>query len=259
MNEQPPDYDEAMGSASPTAAEMEAQAPLKGQDTRLALISFSWTDRIRLLRFPEPIGALVSEALGQHWPKGIQSVKPYEESLEIKLRGNPFAHGQDDEKIAIRMSVMGILQSLAREGWIVRPNRLGRMGNYNQWGQKDSLIFDLKEPRDASWLCISFDSQDLVHLINASTDLATALISKFGDEVEKCNKDFVSGIFEVKFKNAPWGQPSPKGSVRSRIIVLDLIQCLEERGYKMGTSLDFDNGSGGSSYQSTGETWFWYR
>jgi hypothetical protein len=123
----------------------------------------------------------------------------------------------------------------------------------------DSLIFHHTEPRAYSWLSISFDSADLLHLINAPTELANALIFSFGERVERCNKDFVSGNFEIKFTGSPWNKPSGKGSVQSRILILDLMQCLEEQGYTMGTSLDIDNGSGGNTYQSYGELWFLYR
>ncbi|KAL3456994.1 hypothetical protein BJX64DRAFT_269736 [Aspergillus heterothallicus] len=133
------------------------------------------------------------------------------------------------------------------------------MGNYGSYGQKDSLIFQHTEPRAYSWLSISFDSEDLLHLINAPTELASALIDFFGERVEKCNKDFVSGNFELKFTGTPWNKSSGKGSVQSRILILDLMQCLEEQGYTMATSLDIDNGSGGDTYQSYGELWFWYR
>lgn len=95
-------------------------------------------------------------------------------------------------------------------------------------------------------------------MINAPSEIATAIISTFGDRIEKCNKDYISQSFEVKFKQSPWGQPTPKGMIQSRLLALDLIQCLTEQGYTMGTSVDLDSGIGGISYKSTGEVWFWY-
>ncbi|KAL5342657.1 hypothetical protein BJX70DRAFT_268762 [Aspergillus crustosus] len=278
MHEHPPNYAEAT-STSPHSSilstpsttttptpntyldhDPDSQYPLRGQDTRFAMLSLSSSDKIRFIRFPEPITALASEVVLGLWPKGIQKVQRYDDSLELKLKGNPLAHGYDEEKVAIRVTLMGILNSFAKEGWLVAPaGRVARMGNYSSWGQKDSLIFHYQQPRAHSWLCISFDSADLLHLINAPTQLATALINYFGDRVEACNKDFVSGNFELKFKGTPWTKSNGKGSVQSRLIVLDLMQCLEEQGYTMCTALDIDGGSGGSNYQSNGELWFWYR
>ncbi|KAL3478895.1 hypothetical protein BJX99DRAFT_256100 [Aspergillus californicus] len=108
------------------------------------MLSIPSSDKIRLIRFPDQIPALVSEILTHLWPKGIQ--RP-----EIR-----------------------------------RPEIDGISG------------------RTLSWLCISFDSADLLHLINAPTELATALIDFFGERIEKCDKDFVSGNFELKFKDSPW-------------------------------------------------------
>ncbi|RHZ64940.1 uncharacterized protein CDV56_108552 [Aspergillus thermomutatus] len=145
MNDEPPNYDEATAPDS-AAAQMESQAPFKGCGTRFAMLSLAWTDRIRLMRFPESITVLISEVLNQLWPKGIQDVQAYDDSLEIKLRGNPFAHGLDDEKIAIRIAIMGILNEFAKEGWLVPPTggRVGRIGNYAPFGQKGKYFLDLK-------------------------------------------------------------------------------------------------------------------
>ncbi|KAL4863930.1 hypothetical protein BDV12DRAFT_176928 [Aspergillus spectabilis] len=277
MPEQPPDYAEATarGTASSRSSIISTpsttptnstyldsghRTPLRGHNTRFAMLSLASTDRIRFIRFPEPITALASEVVQGLWPKGIQKVQTYDDSLELKLKGNPLAYGYDEEKVAIRVTLMGILNAFAKEGWLVVPSgRVARMGNYSSWEQKDSLIFHYQQPRAHSWLCISFDSADLLHLINAPTELATALINHFGDRVEACNKDFVSGNFELKFKGTPWTKASGQGSVQSRLIVLDLMQCLEEQGYTMCTGLDIDGGNGGTTYRSYGELWFWYR
>ncbi|KAL2831666.1 hypothetical protein BJY01DRAFT_106152 [Aspergillus pseudoustus] len=258
--DEPPNYDEAT---------RPSQSPITIGDTsddydvpQLAMMSFAWTDRVRLLRFPEPIVSLICEVLRKLWPKGIQKAQDFDESLEIKLRGNPFHHGADDEKLAIRISLMGILNELAKEGWVVLPGaggRVTRLGNYAGFGQKDSWIFTHQEPQSLSWLCVSFVKADLLHLINAPSDLATSLLATLGGKVEKCNQDHVSGSFEVKFKQTPWAQPTPKGAIQSRILALDLAQCLSRHGYRMCTGLDLDGGIGGINYQSTGEVWFWCR
>ena len=131
MVDQPPGYHEVMGSTSSGPVEkMEAS-------TNYALLSFSWTDRIRLMHFPDLVAARVVETIREEWFKGIQDVKPLEETLEVKLRGNPFTHGLDEEKIAIRKLLISILTMLAREGWSLAPvGGLGRIGNYGPHGEK---------------------------------------------------------------------------------------------------------------------------
>jgi hypothetical protein len=151
MNEEPPNYAEATAASahpSPSITSTpsnatstslaDARAPLKGSDTKYAMLSIAGSDRIRLLRFPEPMTALLSEIVQGLWPKGIQKVQKFDESLELKLRGNPFAYGQDEEKVAIRITLMGILNAFSKEGWVVPPSggRIGRLGNYGSYGQK---------------------------------------------------------------------------------------------------------------------------
>ena len=79
--------------------------------------------------------ALASEVISTLWPRGIQRVQSYDESLEFKLKGNPFSYSQDDDKVAIRVVLMGILNAFAKEGWIVLPaGRVVRMGDYRSYG-----------------------------------------------------------------------------------------------------------------------------
>jgi hypothetical protein len=142
MSDQPPAYHEAAGPSSRTTSVADTKG-LKSNQPRYALISISWTDRIRLMRFPDHLTARVSETLQDRWPKGIQKVKTYHGCMEFKLKGNPFAHGMDDEKIAIRNVLLGILDTLAREGWCVHPGAggLGRIGNYGPFGEKGMRLF----------------------------------------------------------------------------------------------------------------------
>ena len=143
MRDEPPAYEETAGSSSSAIpGDNKTQLQDESQRSQYGLISFSGYDRVRLMRFPESIVPLVSETLQKHWPKGIQNVKAYYESTEFKLRGNPFEHGSDDEKIALRNVILGLLDALAREGWGVHPaaGGLGRIGNYKSLGQKGMFV-----------------------------------------------------------------------------------------------------------------------
>ncbi|KAL4733892.1 hypothetical protein BDV11DRAFT_209868 [Aspergillus similis] len=236
----------------------------RGHDTSsfFAILSLGDSDKLHFIRFPDHLIVLASEVITGLWPKGIQKTQTFDESVHFKLRGNPLGYGFDGEKAAIRVTIMGLLSAFAKEGWVVLPaGRVGRLGrgDYQGYGQGDSLIFHRQHPQSRSWLCVSFDSSDLLHLLNAPAELATFLLTSFGDRIEKCNKDFVSGNFELKFKGSPWTKTGAKGALQCRLIVLDLMQCLEEQGYTMCTALDIDGGVGGTEYKSNGEAWFWYR
>lgn len=274
MGDEPPGYHEVTGSTSATPP------PQEKPSSKYALLSISWTDRIRLMRFPDDPASRVLEILRTSWPKGIQDVKPFDETVEIKLRGNPFAHGMDEEKIAIRKVLLAILETLAKDGWSVMPaGGLGRIGNHGPHGEKgvsgenqdalitrkflrntdknvDSVVFQQQHPQDLSLFCISFDSSNLMHLINAPSHLARSIIDTFGDKIETCNQDLVSNNFEIKFKDNPFAQPTKKGALQARLVVLQMLQCLDENGFKLYTSLDIDNGTGGVKYSSSAEVWF---
>ncbi|KAL4750624.1 hypothetical protein BDW72DRAFT_203756 [Aspergillus terricola var. indicus] len=235
----------------------------KGGDnsSAFAMLSLAESDKLRFIRFPDDLIMLASEVITGLWPKGIQKTQSFDETVQFKLKGNPMRYGMDGEKAAIRVTIMGLLNAFAREGWVVLPaGRVGRMGRGDgQYGQGNSLVFHRQDPQSRSWLCVSFDSCDLLHLLNAPAELATSLLASFGDRIEKCNKDFVSGNFELKFKGTPWTRVGARGAVQCRLIVLDLMQCLENQGYTMCTALDIDGGVGGAEYKSNGEAWFWYR
>lgn len=116
------------------------------------------------------------------------------------------------------------------------------------------MIFQSQHPEHVSWLCVSFDSDDLIHLINAPRELINSILETFKDKIKKCNQEFISGIFEIQFKDTPWSQSSSK--IQSKLVLLDLLQCLEQQGFSLRATLDLDHGKGGDSYKSSGETWF---
>ncbi|PWY76019.1 hypothetical protein BO94DRAFT_499347 [Aspergillus sclerotioniger CBS 115572] len=262
MEDEPPCYHDAtrFGPASTTPLKDTQRPILENNSNEYALVSFSGTDRIRLVRFPDDLVTVVSETLRRIWSKGIQDVRRRNDYVELKLRGNPFAYSQDEEKIAIRKTVLGILETLAQEGWYVLPGAggLGKMRSSGGSGEKDSLVIQRQEQPQShlSWLCVSFDSDDLIHLIDAPFELARSVIDMFGDKVERCNQDLVSGNFEIKLRGNPWTRSSSDGAVQGRLILLDVLRCLQGQAYALSANLDLDGGDGGSLYRSRGEIWF---
>jgi hypothetical protein len=93
-------------------------------------------------------------------------------------------------------------------------------------------------------------------LINGTSALAQSIITGFGDKIETCSQDLMSGNFEIKFRDNVWWQPTKKGTLESRLAILQMLQCLDENGFKLYTSVDFDNAIGGSTYQISAEIWY---
>jgi hypothetical protein len=119
----------------------------------------------------------------------------------------------------------------------------------------DSLLFQHQQPQDLDIFCVSFDSRDLIHLINAPANLAQSIITAMGDKIKTCNQDLVSGNFEIKFQDSIWWHPTKKGATMSRLVILQMLQCLGENGFKLYSSIELDNGTGGQLYQSSAEVW----
>lgn len=103
------------------------------------------------------------------------------------------------------------------------------------------------------WLCISFDEGDLMHLIDAPTELSQSLAQAFGPKVQRTKHQ--GSAFEIKFKGYPW-RASGTDTVQSRIILLVLLETLEQHGFSLYASIDQDNGPGGQSGKSEADTWF---
>ena len=94
--------------------------PVSTFRTSFASVSVHMRDRIRLLRFPESDIQRIQEIIRSSWPRGIQDLRPYDQSKEIKLHGNPWASNHDSQKLEARRLVMGLLQGLFDMGWVLK-------------------------------------------------------------------------------------------------------------------------------------------
>lgn len=111
----PPDYTEASGSSS------RALSP--AFQTTFTCISLNMTDRMRLIRFPQKHVQQVEEAVRRAWPKGVQEIRKYGVSHEIKLRGNPWSGiTWDQEKVAARGMISELLGELYSIGWVLKAS-----------------------------------------------------------------------------------------------------------------------------------------
>ena len=88
--------------------------------TPLACITLNYGDRIRFINLPEPVVAVLRAVVQSTWPKGIQKIAPYGESVEFKLNGWPWhrtstATGYDHS----RRILIKILETLYDRGWVL--------------------------------------------------------------------------------------------------------------------------------------------
>lgn len=88
--------------------------------TKFACVSLHMTDRIRLLRFPEADIPRIQGIIKYSWQRGIQDLRVYDQSNEIKLYGNPWSASGSTQKPEARRLVMGLLQGLFDMGWVLK-------------------------------------------------------------------------------------------------------------------------------------------
>lgn len=109
--EVPPSY-----AAMPAASSSAGTQPVFR--TQFACITLNMTDLIRFINFPAQDGAHLQGVIQAAWPEGIQQIGPYGRSMQIKLRGRPWAYrssGADES----RLLVLRVLEVLYNRGWVL--------------------------------------------------------------------------------------------------------------------------------------------
>jgi hypothetical protein len=112
FNEGPPSYGKS---------ENNPLAQVSSFRTRFASVSLHMTDRIRLLRFPEGDVSRIQGIIRSSWQRGIQDLRVYDQSNEIKLHGNPWGQNYATaQKLDARRLMMGLIRGLFDMGWILK-------------------------------------------------------------------------------------------------------------------------------------------
>ncbi|KAL3708032.1 hypothetical protein TMatcc_006015 [Talaromyces marneffei ATCC 18224] len=233
--------------------------------TKLACLSLHMSDRIRLLNFhplnfhPEHI-RIITDVVRANAVKGVQDVRLYDQSTEIKLAGYPWISGgyrplPEDRVGAIKVMI-AMLKTLYDLGWVVQfASDIWRKGSLD----KDSLIMrythNIPPPRPTShWLGVSFDSSNLLSIVNAPPSLGAAVATHFGDDKVSSHKPAFPGekreYYEIKFRGHPW-RPSGTEAVKSRLLILGLLEVLEEHAFRLYTAIDQGDSEGSGS-----DTWY---
>lgn len=105
---------------SETNSNSNTLTPTPSFRTRFACISLHMTDRIRLLRFPDADIPRIQAIVKHSWPRGIQDLRTYDQSHELKLKGNPWSASGRDQKSEARWLVMGLLRGVFEMGWVLK-------------------------------------------------------------------------------------------------------------------------------------------
>lgn len=237
----------AAGPPSYTSASSSSAPPFT---TRFASLSLHMDDRLRFLKFPEPVISACRSAILSNWPKGISSERPYANSHEIKLGGYPWA-GYGKDAAQARRLVKGVLSTLHSWGWILTLNTdVSKTAT-----DKDTLLFRYQSPPPArhEWCSIAFSRQSRLRFIDCPASLYATLPERIGSEWIKEQSEYAPGIWEFELHGYPWS-PTGKTTMQVRELLMSLMEMLEEEGWSVYASIDQKSGAG----QGTSETDTWY-
>ncbi|KAF4997308.1 hypothetical protein FDECE_12125 [Fusarium decemcellulare] len=214
-------------NAPPTFQESFQDTPL-GFKSRFACIAFARPDRIRLINFTEVEIGAIYEVVKAHWPQGINNVRPFTESREIKLNGYPWSYdtnGNDD----VRRLTLRIIEHLYNIGWVLQAS----VDVTKNTSSRDSLVFRKQDPipPPCEWISISFDRGDKLKILGElPKDLADAIITTFITDIQKHEAE--PARLKIKFKGWPW-HPNDGDMVATNLKILTLLETLERYGFTL--------------------------
>jgi len=170
------------------------------------------------------------------------------------MYGNPW-RGQGSDAIPARVLMRELLAHLYRMGWILHASTDVSKKEYD----KDSLFFRKQQspPPESEWISISFNEWDKLRLIGANLDLIKAtkgVLQGMGLlQEDRSWKDKKFGAWEFKLNGYPW-RANGEETMRTRLLLLRMLACLEQHGWSLYASVDQSTASGDKS----SETDSWY-
>lgn len=151
----------------------------------------------------------------------------------------------------------GIFAYLFSIGWILHASTDISKKEFD----KDTLIFRKQQtpPPESEWISISFNQRDRLRLIGANTELIASfreLLKSMRLLQEEFWKDKYNNAWEFKINGYPWYAMGEE-TVKTRLLVLRMVETLETHGWSLYSSLDQSNGHGENT--SEADSWFCVR
>lgn len=221
-------------------------------NSTIASLSLHMTDRIRLLQFPPQIQTLIHDTIRQNWERGIQDIRDYHGSHEIKIKGTPW-RGYSDEAIFARQLMQKLLENLFNAGWIMALNT----DISKKQLDLDTLIFRYQDPapQPCQWMTIAFSRTDRLRFLSAPQEVVGDMLNVLGPSIQShAAHSKVASVYDIKIKGYPWAATGGE-TVRARMMILKMLETLERHGFTVYASIDQKTGAGGDSHQTETDTW----
>lgn len=233
----------------------EKLQPAFYEDIEVCSITLNRTDRIRLIGLPLPVIDEMKNAITSSWGP-IQKEEDYHGAYEFKLKGNPW-YGQGDDAVHSRRLLTAVLKTMAQYGW----NLLQAADVSKKPDDKDTMFFEKGIPDpDADLFAMSFNMSDRIRIIDAprfADCVEDALRSQWPNGTQ--HKEDYFGSVEYKLCGHPWF-PDGSQTVRSRMLLCQIIANIRAKGYKLYGSVDITIGNKGADLESwvfrrVGDAW----
>ncbi|KAL2137169.1 hypothetical protein VTI74DRAFT_7716 [Chaetomium olivicolor] len=254
--------------SSPTSA------PLLFTST-YATLSIHQSSTLRLLNLPSDIIAALEAVIRTAWPHGIESHGTMGKAYNYKVKGAPFGLYRSHYHVDGIRLLRDVLAFLYAHGWEVMTSVLCS----RRYTGKDTLVLrkaDGALPRgDVEWLGLAPMSSDKLRVVYdpeggrrraggsdggaGDYDYMGVLISSMKSilvDMDYFQKGAWSDdSFAFDLKGAPW-RASGEESVKTRVLLMRLLQTMEAHGWRLYTTVVQRTGS---DEDRVLDTWYFVR
>ncbi|ORY13612.1 hypothetical protein BCR34DRAFT_480746 [Clohesyomyces aquaticus] len=223
--------------------------------TSFATLSFSGPGHLHFFRFPSTLHFLLHATILSSWPLGItltsKSTSSHGDSVDYKLKSFPWAPVQprlfgnaltsNDSVIQARRLLGAVFAALYSEGWMIalgtEVSRSRAMGErllccfrYQGSGRR-------RAPEVCEWMSVSWDAKNKLRFVDAPIELCVLVAERLRNLIERQRVVAgMEGVFKIKLKGSVGGKWYD--GVRMRGLVLDLLECLEESGWRVYATVE---------------------
>jgi len=202
-----------------------------------ACIGISSTDKLQFIGFPNALHHIFQTVVSQNWPKTIQLVQLFGDTLEIKLVGNPWLSEDGSESVQSRTLIKAIINVLDHNNWLL-------YGASNLKGTADTIFFrydpnaNVDESRLAGFV-ISLSRNDRLQVIDAHPSVVdcvrNVLKQHWPHGLQNEKQNFNADEFQL-YGN-PWLSDTQDG-ISARFVICKLFEALMNLGWRVQIAID---------------------
>ena len=217
---------------------------VSGESTPFCTISLNQKNCLRVINASENTIVTVRRVVEAAWYRdGIQNERDCHGSWEFKLSGSPWETSNKKESFIARYLLLRILGAMQEEGWY---NIGGLEISQNlRVTDKSVLILQKCEPKRKPLVCLSWDFNNKLSLINASTQLIELfrqiLFSHWskGFVKEKESRLYFGVVYQMNLASKPW--MAKDDTLHARSLLCNIFQEFMERGLMLFLTANFTN------------------